>query len=252
MPATHRGIARAGLIAKGALYAVLAVLALQIALGNSADADSQGALRAVASRPFGTAMLVVLTLGFAGYAGWQARCAVKGDDGLSRMAAGARAVVWAALAFSAGRFVLTARQPTNTEQSITARLLATPVGPWTVGAAGVVLAVVGLLSLRQLRGRDYLDDLKPMPATTRRWVSAVAVTGIGAKAWVYVMAGAFLIRAALDHQAMGGVGLDGALSTVARQPYGTYVLVAVAGGLAAYAIWCWVRARYENVERSDG
>ena len=252
MSAAHRGIARTGLIAKGVLYALLAVLALQIALGNSAEADSQGALRAVASRPFGTVMLVVLALGFTGYAGWQLRCAVKGDEWLPRLAAGARAVVWGALAFSAAKFVVRAGQRANAEQSITARLLAHPVGPWLVGAAGVAIAVVGLMHLRHLRGHDYLDDLKPIPETNRRLVSAVALMGIGAKAGVYFMAGAFLVRAAVNHRAMGGVGLDGALSTVARQPYGTYVLVAVASGLAAYAAWCWVRARYENVEQSDG
>lgn len=252
MPAANRGIARAGLIAKGVLYAVLALLALQIALGNGAEADSQGALREVASRPFGTAMLVVLGLGFAGYAGWQLRCAVKGDEWLARLAAGARSLVWGALAYTAAKYVVSARQPANTEQSITARLLTHPVGPWLVGAAGLALAAVGLMHLRHLRGRGYLEDLKPIPATNRRFVSAVAVVGIGAKAGVYVLAGAFLVRAAVNHEAMGGVGLDGALSTVAHQPFGTYVLVAVAGGLAAYAVWCWVRARYENVEQSDG
>ena len=252
MPATHRGIARAGLIAKGALYALLALLALQIALGNGADADSQGALREVASRPFGTAMLVVLGLGFTGYAGWQVRCVVKGEEWLPRLTAGARAVVWGALALSAAKFVVSAGQRANPEQSITARVLTHPLGPWLVGAAGVAVAVVGLLQLRHLRGRDYLDDLKPMPATNRRLVSGFAIVGTGAKAGVFCLAGAFLVRAALNHKAMGGVGLDGALSTVARQPYGTYVLVAVAVGLAAYAAWCWVRARYENVEQSAG
>lgn len=252
MPAANRGIARAGLIAKGTLYALLALLALQIALGNGAQADSQGALREVASRPFGTAMLVALALGFAGYAGWQVRCAVKGDEGLARLAAAARAVVWAGLAFTAAKFVFSAGHKSNAEQSLTAQLLTHPLGPWLVAAGGLALAAVGLLFLRHLRSRRYLDDLKPMPATTERLVTAVTFLGIGAKSGVYVMAGAFLVRAAFNHKAMGGVGLDGALSTVARQPYGTYVLVAVAAGLAAYAAWCWVRARYENVEQSDG
>ena len=252
MPAAHRGIARTGLVAKGVLYALLALLALQVALGNGAEADSQGALREIASRSFGTAMLAALALGFAGYAVWQLRCAVKGDEWIARLGAGARGLVWAVLSFSAVKLIVSAGQPSNAEQSTTARLLATPVGPWLVGLGGVALAVVGLMFLRQLRDRGYLEDLKPMPANNRRFVSAVAVAGIGAKSGVYVMAGAFLVRAALDHQATGGVGLDGALSVVARQPYGTYVLVAVAAGLAAYAAWCWVRARYENVEHSDG
>ena len=252
MPPAHRRIARAGLVAKGALYALLALLALQIALGNSADADSQGALREVASRPFGTAVLAALGLGFAGYAIWQLRAALQGNEPVPRLAAGGRSIVWTVLAFSAGKFLVAAGQAPNAEQSITARLLAHPAGPWLVGAAGVAVTGIGLAYLRHLRDHRYLDDLKPLPATTRKLVKAVTVTGIGAKAGVYVMAGLFLVRAAINPRATGGVGLDGALSTVARQPYGTYVLAAVAAGLAAYAAWCWVRARYENVEQSDG
>jgi drug/metabolite transporter superfamily protein YnfA len=80
----------------------------------------------------------------------------------------------------------------------------------------------------------------------------VTVTGITAKAAVYALTGAFLIRAAVREEARSGVGLDGALSTLAREPYGSYLLAAVAGGFAAYALWCWVRARYENIELSDG
>ena len=253
MPAAHRGVARTGLVAKGVLYLLLALLALQIALGNGADADSQGALRAVAGRPFGSAMLGALALGFAGYAGWQFYKAFSGDGWLVRLTAAVRGVVWSVLAISAARFIFagSATRP-NAEQSITARLLATPFGPWLVGAVGVTVAVIGLSFLRHLRDGRYFDDLKSMPQGTRRIVSAVTITGIGAKSGVYVMAGLFLVRAAVDHKASTGAGLDGALSTVAQQPYGTYVLAAVAGGLASYALWCWVRARYENVEHSDG
>lgn len=253
MAATHRGIARTGLVAKGVLYLLLALLALQIALGNGADADSQGALRTVSTSPFGTAMLAALALGFAGYAGWQGYKAFTGDEWFPRVAAAARAVVWSVLAVSAARYLFQGPvQRPNAEQSITARLLATPLGPWLVGAVGIGVALVGLSFLRHLHDRRYLDDLKPMPQRTRRFVTAVTVTGIGAKSGVYVMAGLFLVRAAVDHQASTGAGLDGALSTVAQQPYGTYVLAAVAAGLASYALWCWVRARYENVEHSDG
>ena len=252
MTASHRGVARFGLVAKGVLYALLAVLVMQIAAGDGAQADGQGALRAVASRPLGSLLLAVLALGFAGYAGWQAYAAWTGDEWRARISAAVRAVIWSGLAVTATRYLFSAGASRNTEQSVTARLLQLPLGAWLVGLVGVAVAVAGLAQLRHLRGHRYFDDLKPMPARTMRWVKVVTVTGISAKAGVYALAGAFLVRAAVRHKANSGVGLDGALSRVANEPFGTYVLVAVATGLVAYAVWCWVRARFEDIERSDG
>lgn len=252
MSASHRGVARIGLVTKGVLYALLALLALQIAMGDGAQADSDGALRAVASQPSGTFLLVLLALGFAGYASWQAYAAWTADDWQSRAGATLRTLIWGGLTVSAVRYVFEAGGKGNAEESLTARLLDMPFGPWMVGAVGVAVAIGGLVLLRALRGHKYFDDLRPLPPGTTRWVKIITVTGISARAGVYVMAGAFLVRAAVRHKANSGVGLDGALSRVSNEPYGTYVLAAVAGGLTAYALWCWVRARYEDIERSDG
>lgn len=252
MSASHRGVARFGLVTKGVLYALLAVLALQIAVGSSVQADSQGALRSVARSPFGAFLLALLALGFAGYAAWQAYAAWTGDDWLSRASAAFRALIWTGLTVTGVRVLFNAGGSARQEESITARLLDLPFGPWLVGAIGVAIAAGGLALLRHIRGHRYFDDLRPLPAGTTRFVKIITVTGLAARSGVYVMAGAFLIRAALRHKANSGVGLDGALSRVSHEPYGTYVLAAVACGLAAYALWCLVRARYEDIERSDG
>ena len=252
MNAHRRHIARFGLVAKGVLYALLAVLALQIAIGSKVQADSQGALRTVARSRFGVGLLAVLALGFAGYAAWQAYVAWSGDGGWSRVSAGFRALMWGGVTVTAVRVVFSAGGSSQQEESLTARLLDMPFGTWLVGAVGVAVAAGGLALLRHIRGHRYFDDLRPLPPGTTRVVKIITVTGIAARAGVYALAGAFLVRAAMRHKANSGVGLDGALSRVSNEPYGTYVLAAVAGGLAAYAVWCWVRARYEDIERSDG
>jgi hypothetical protein len=67
-----RRLARAGLVARGLLYVVVAVLASQVAAGhNEARADKQGALQAVVRQPFGRALMLLLAVGFAGYAAWR-------------------------------------------------------------------------------------------------------------------------------------------------------------------------------------
>ena len=252
MKSAAHGIARAGLIAKGVVYGLLAMLAVHVALGDPAQADSQGALRSVARQPLGGALLGLLAIGLFAYALWQAYEAWSGDDSWSRITAGMRFLVWGAMGVTAVKVLLHDGVPDNREVTLTAEILNAPFGTWLVAAVGLGLIAVGLIYLRHLRGHRYFDDLNPLPPRTRSTVKAVTIAGIAAKAGVYALVGAFVVRAAARHKPGSGVGLDGALSQVARQPYGTYVLVAVAGGFAAYAVWCWVRARYENIERSDG
>lgn len=252
MPGVMHGAARAGLIAKGVMYGLLSLLALRVAAGDPASANSQGALHSVAAQPPGTLLLGLLAVGFLAYAVWQVVAFRRADDWPHRAAAVTRAVVWSGLAFSAARLILGERLDRNAEEALTAKLLDWPLGPWLVGAAGAALVVVGLSRLKDLRGHRYLDDLRPVPARTRKMIQVVTVAGIGAKAAVFSLVGAFLVRAGIRHRPRSGVGLDGALGQLSREPYGTWLLAAVATGLAAYAVWCWVRARYEHVERSEG
>ena len=54
-----------------------------------------------------------------------------------------------------------------------------------------------------------------------------------------------------DSEGRGGDDFaDDVEHVIADDPFGTYMLAALATGLAAYAVWCWVRARYEDVRAS--
>src|SRR5687768_2366373 len=63
---------RFGLLAKGLLYAIVGLLAIQIPLGLGGETtDRQGALRTVAQEPFGEVLLLALAVGLAAYAVWR-------------------------------------------------------------------------------------------------------------------------------------------------------------------------------------
>ena len=79
-----------------------------------------------------------------------------------------------------------------------------------------------------------------------------AATGVGivghlARLVVYGLIGTFLLRAAWDFDAKEARGLDGALLELAQQAYGGLLLGAVAVGLFAYALYCFVEARYRRI-----
>src|SRR5262245_38862370 len=62
---------RLGLVAKGVSYALIGILAIQVALGQGGEtADRQVVLRQLATKSWGPYSLVALAVGFGAYALW--------------------------------------------------------------------------------------------------------------------------------------------------------------------------------------
>ena len=65
-------LARVGLVAKGVSFAIVGVLALELALGRGGKSTSrQGALATLADESYGKSLLVALAAGFAAYGLWR-------------------------------------------------------------------------------------------------------------------------------------------------------------------------------------
>ena len=60
-----------GFVAKGLVYALIGVLAIQVAFGDSERTDQKGALQSIAEKPGGSIVLWLMVLGFLAYAGWR-------------------------------------------------------------------------------------------------------------------------------------------------------------------------------------
>ncbi|MCA1556810.1 MAG: DUF1206 domain-containing protein, partial [Acidobacteria bacterium] len=73
------------------------------------------------------------------------------------------------------------------------------------------------------------------------WTEQLARIGYAAKGIVYIVVGALAVLTALG---FGGKakGTQGAMSSIARQPFGKVLLSIVAIGLVAYVIWHFVQA----------
>ena len=93
---------RVGLVAKGVLYAVVAILAVNVALGGRDESpDRHGALHAIAEQPFGQGLLILLAAGLAGYALWRLAQAIfdrdlegEGPKGLAKRGAALAKALW--------------------------------------------------------------------------------------------------------------------------------------------------------------
>ena len=249
-------LARAGLASRGVVYAVIGVLALQLALGTGGrSTNQQGALKTVAEGPFGKTMLVVLAIGLAGYGLWRLARAALGhgrqqrDSGGERVAALASGIAYAILCVAAVRILMGSGTGSGTPKEATGGVLDWPGGPVLVGIAGVLmLGVAGYQAYKGL-AKKFLDDSNTgqMSHNVRKAFTGLGVFGHVARAVIFALVGYGLIRAALDYDADKAIGLDGALREVADASYGPVLLGLVALGLIGFAAYSAADARFRKI-----
>jgi hypothetical protein len=90
-------------------------------------------------------------------------------------------------------------------------------------------------------------NLTDVGAAHRRWITRIGRAGYAARGVAFVMIGGFLVAAAIHANPGEAQGLEGALTTLASQPFGPYLLGLVAAGLAAWGVFALVEARYRRM-----
>jgi Domain of Unknown Function (DUF1206) len=263
--AAHRGragwirvLGRVGLVAKGVSYALVGVLALEVALGEGGKATSrQGALASIASHSWGKILLILLAAGFAAYALWRLADTIwpdPDDEGAKKLAKRigtlGRAAIYAGLTYTALKIAFGAgaeQSQTTKAHKATAHVLEWPAGTWIVGIAGACIVGAGLYNAYRGVTKKFTDRWRTTAGEIPRWGERAGVVGLLARGAVFCLIGAFFIKAALEYDPREAIGLDGALQKLANETYGEWLLGATAVGLLAYAIFCFVEARYRQV-----
>jgi hypothetical protein len=253
-------LARAGYVAYGVVYVLVGVLAIQAAFGGGGKTTSQeGALRQVLLAPLGSVLLGLVAVGLLAYAAWRLFQGIldpekEGTDVkgvVKRLDHILNGLFHAALAFSAGQLVLDSGSGGGgSPDDWTARLMAQPLGRWLVVVAGAVIVGAGFYQFYKAYEADFRDELKTgeMSAREKKWTTRSGRLGYAARGVVFGVIGVFLVQAALQTDPDEARGLGGALNTLARQPFGSYILDAVAIGLVAYGVFMFVMARYRRIE----
>lgn len=255
-----QGLGRFGDACYGIVYIVVAWLALQIAFGDkSTQANQKGAVTEIAAQPFGLVLLWILAVGLIAFGLWQLLAAANGyrwvqpkrKRTVRRLSSVGRAIVVFAIASFTLRLLVSGnngKSGDGTQQEMTAKLLAVPGGKFLVILIGLGVVVAGVLAGRRAVGHRFLRDLdlRSAAAGVRKWVKWLGTLGYLAKGVAYAVIGILLVVAAvkLDPQRAGG--LDKALRTMATQPFGVVLLVAVAIGFAAFGVYCFFDARYRK------
>lgn len=251
-------LARLGMLCAGLLWLVVGVLAIEVALGaGGKTTDRTGALHEIAGQSWGTALLAVVAVGFAGYSLWRFTAGALGRKLETNEELGwgkrlwyfARGAFYAFLCYTTAALLVGAGSGSENEKERTEALLDWPGGRWLVVGLGLGLVGWGLGSAYRALTRNFEDDLhtERMSGATRRWTRRAGVGGYLARAVVFVLAGGFLVRAGVEYDPDEAIGLDGALQKLAQQSYGPVLLGVVAAGLVAYGLFYLVRTAYREV-----
>lgn len=263
-----RAVSQFGLVSRAVVYLLVGYLTWRLAFaarGRTAEpASGPGAVQEAARHSWGQAWLVLLAVGFAGYALTQLveavfrpRCAGSAVRRWRQRVVSA----WGCLLYSAfcvstvsvlgalGRPDGTSGSEQRQDTTVTAAVLRTGPGRWLLLLAGIVVvlagAELGRRSVRLTFQERFTTRLRP-----RLWgaaVRALGAFGCLARATVFVLVGVFIVKAAVLDDARVTKGLDATFRSVASSPFGAITLAALAVGLFCYGLYCLLEARYRDL-----
>lgn len=251
-------LTRLGLGARGVLYIVIAILALRVAFGHFEDNASQnGALQEIASKPGGRILVWVIAAGLIGYALWRLATAAFGagvdpvaTDAKQRVKALAEGIGYGVIAALAVKIAAgSGSSSSGGGQKQTAMVLGWPGGQWLLGLVGVIAIGVGAFFAYDGIKADFTKELTlgGQSHSTRKTVVTLGRVGRVAHGVVFGIIGVLIIVAAVQYDPDQAKGVDGALKSLAGQPYGRVLLSLVALGLLAYGLYGLAEAKFRKV-----
>jgi hypothetical protein len=246
-----RGV-RFGMVVYGIVHLVIAWLAVQLALGHqNTNASQKGAMQTLAKQSFGPLLLWLITIGMFVLVLWRVLEACVGHreyDGAKRWRRRAtsafKAVLYGYLAVTALRFAIGANS--GKSSNYTSKLMDQTYGRWLVGLIGIAIIAYGVQYAYRGWSEKFMENLDVRgtvgdAGTAYRWVGKV---GYIAKGVAFAVIGGLFVAAGVTHEAKKSGGLDQALQTVLQQPFGPFLLVLIAVGIACYGLFCFARARH--------
>lgn len=247
-----RGV-RVGLVVYGLVYLLIAWLAVQLALGDYHGSVTKGALTTLAEQPFGTALILVVAGGMVLLVLWRLLDASVGHrekDGLDRWRLRGldlfKAVVYGSIGVKAMLVAMGDSGSGGGPRATTARLMELPAGTWLVGAVGLGIAAYGAGHVWLGLSEKHADKLagEGRSGTAGSAYLLLGKVGYVAKGLAFGLVGGLVGYAAVTHDPKQSGGLDHALYELLRQPFGSWLLLAMAVGIGCYGLFQLVRARH--------
>jgi len=243
-------LARGGYGASALVHLLLGYLAIRVAFHHSAESDQSGALAQISKLPGGTVILWLTVVGLAALGLWYL---VEGALGIGSawkqrwmrtVMMCAKAVAYIALAVTALSFARgTGTSAKNSTRHASSAILDLPGGQWLLGLIGLIAVGVGGYFIYKGAKQKFRDDVRVPTGAVRRPLLALGICGYVAKGIAICIAGVLFVVAAVQVDPSNASGLDGALKSLTKVPFGAVLLVVIGVGLIAYGVYTFARAR---------
>jgi hypothetical protein len=242
-------LGRVGLVGYGVVHLLVAWLALQVAFGvPDAPPDAGGAVGTLAATPGGVFALGIAALGLLAFALWQVVAAAVGFRWVSggermrkRVGAVSKAIAMTGLAVIVINYLAGVASAGETAvRAAAADVLALPAGRALLAlAAAVILTIAGAMTYTGVR-RTFMGDLdvRRLAPGMRQAIEVVGAAGHLARALALGVVGVLAGGAALFADPARAGGLDAALRALGATWVGSWLLVVVAVGFAAFGLFC--------------
>jgi len=255
-----RRFGRLGYMAKGLVYGMIGVLAALAAFGSGGGmTGTAGVLHSLAGMPFGEVALWIIGIALIGYILWDFIKAIKDpeNDGtdakglIKRTGYSISGVIYTNLAFGAIKLASHTGYTggDNSGKTISAKLMEHPFGIWLVGIVGAIITGYGVFELYSGVKEKFMSKFKTyeMNDKERKIARLSGKLGLISRGIVLSLVGFFFIRAAYTHNPDQSKGIGGALTALASQPFGQFILAIVAVGLILYGVYQIIIGRYQHM-----
>ena len=252
-------LARAGYFTKGAIYILIGVLSALAAFGaGGQSAGKSEALKVIEEQPFGQVLLVIIAIGFIGYAVWRFVQAFKDTENkgsdtkgmLTRIGYGLSGLLYLGFAFYALKIVFGSSSSggggQSGQQQAIGELLSQPFGQILVGIVAAVTIGKGLYGIYKGISKKFMKDITGVAGKERELYEKAGQIGFIARGVVFGIIGFFFARAALLSSSSEAKGTEGVFDFLGSAG-GPWLMGLIAIGVAAYGVFQIVKAKYKPI-----
>ena len=256
---------RLGYVARGALYGVMGLLALGVALGvvGGQTTDLSGSLVFLAANAFGKLVLIVFAIGLTAYSLWGFTRAIydplhRGSDAsgyAARLGFVTSAISYATIVIFALQILGGSGGASgDSNQKSIASVLSHPAGGWLTILIGLIAVGIGIGQFVEAYRATFKTDLKAaeVSASERDLAIGLGRFGMAARGVSFLVIGWFVIQAGIHHDPGQVQGFGGAFQFLLHQPFGRLVLGVVALGFVALGLHSFACARWIRLLGSSG
>lgn len=250
-----------GFYSKGLVYALMGILAAMAAFGLGADIKGKsGIVQFLHGLPGGKLLTAIVALGLLAYTLWRFYQAVF-DPGkeTKKERIGARlqfaysGIFYAVIAFSFAQPILSGQSSSddNSKKAMLGNLLDKEWGIWVIWAIGIAMAANAIWQCYLGFSGKYMKQVDENPDNKHEYalVKRSGRYGYIARGVVFGIISFFVINVCLAHNANAYKDTEGALQYLLSVSYGPFLMGAVALGMLAYGIFCFMVARHSDLTK---